>query len=58
MDRDRLEGAARTLAGRIKGWFGSLLGDSKLQARGKADETAGRIQNTVGGVKDTLRDDR
>lgn len=56
MDRDRTEGAAKTWMGRIKEWFGSKLGDGKLQAEGKADQVEGRIQNTVGGVKDTLRD--
>jgi uncharacterized protein YjbJ (UPF0337 family) len=58
MDRDRLEGSARTMMGRIKGWLGSVFGDGKLQADGKADELAGRFQNTAGGVKDTLRGKR
>jgi uncharacterized protein YjbJ (UPF0337 family) len=34
---------------------GKVLGDAKLEAEGKADKTAGKIQNAVGGVKDTLR---
>jgi uncharacterized protein YjbJ (UPF0337 family) len=45
------------MLGRIKAWIGSRLGDGKLEAHGRADQVEGRIQNTVGGVKDALRDD-
>jgi uncharacterized protein YjbJ (UPF0337 family) len=34
---------------------GKAMGDSKLKGEGKADKAAGKIQNAVGGVKDTLR---
>jgi len=57
MDNDRVEGSAKTLIGRIKNLFGSLIGDSKLSAEGKIDQVEGRIQNTVGGVKDAFRAD-
>jgi uncharacterized protein YjbJ (UPF0337 family) len=57
MDRDRVEGSAKTFVGRIKDLLGSLIGDSKLQVEGKIDQAEGRFQNTVGGVKDALRDD-
>ena len=58
MDNDRVAGSAKTLIGRAKDLFGSLIGDSKLQAEGKMDQVEGRIQNTVGGAKDALRVDR
>ncbi len=58
MNSDRVAGSAKTLVGRIKDLFGSVLGDSKLQAEGKMDQVEGRIQNTVGGAKDALRSDR
>ena len=58
MNNDRVEGSAKTLIGRIKDLFGTLLGDSKLSAEGKMDQVEGPIQNTVGGVKDAFRDDR
>ena len=29
-----------------------------LKAEGRADQMGGKVQNAVGGVKDTLRDDR
>jgi uncharacterized protein YjbJ (UPF0337 family) len=34
--------------------LGKLSGDAKLEAQGKADKLAGKIQNAVGGVKDTV----
>ena len=58
MDRDRVEGAARTVGGRIKSFFGRLLGDEKLKAEGRADQTQGKVQNAAGGIKDTLRGDK
>jgi uncharacterized protein YjbJ (UPF0337 family) len=33
-----------------------VTGDAKLQAEGKADKAAGKVQNAVGGVKDAVRD--
>ena len=32
-----------------------VTGDAKLEAEGKADKLAGKVQNAVGGLKDTLR---
>ncbi len=57
MDHDRLEGSAKIVMGRVKSLFGGLLGDSKLRAEGKIDQAEGRVQNTIGGIKDTLRED-
>ena len=55
MDKDRIEGSARQMKGTIKEAAGKVLGDAKLQAEGQADKTAGKVQNAVGGLKDTLR---
>lgn len=55
-DHDRIEGAAKNVGGKIKEGFGNLTGDEKLKAEGKADQVEGKVQNTVGGVKDSLRD--
>ena len=57
MDRDRTEGSAKTMMGRIKDFFGRMTGDSKMQAEGKLDQVEGKVQNTFGGIKDSLRDD-
>ncbi|EDX79614.1 MAG: CsbD family protein [Phenylobacterium sp.] len=57
-DHDRIEGSAKNMGGKIKEGAGKLTGDSKLQAEGKADQVEGKVQNAVGGVKDSLKDDK
>lgn len=56
MDKDRIEGAAHQAKGAVKEGFGKLTGDAKIQAEGKAEKTAGKVQNAVGGAKDAVRD--
>ena len=55
MDKDRIAGVAKQMKGNVKEAAGKVTGDAKLKADGKADKTAGKIQNAVGGVKDALR---
>lgn len=55
IDHNRVAGSAEQMKGSAKEGVGSLIGDSKLQAEGKADKIEGKVQNTVGGIKDTLR---
>jgi uncharacterized protein YjbJ (UPF0337 family) len=55
MDKDRIAGAARNIKGSIKEVVGKVVGDAKLQSDGKADQVAGKIQNAIGGIKDTLK---
>ncbi|MBV8972513.1 MAG: CsbD family protein [Sphingomonadaceae bacterium] len=57
MDTDRIDGALKKMGGDIKEGVGKLVGDSKLETEGKADRAEGKVQNTVGGIKDTLRGD-
>jgi len=56
-NRTRIEGGAKTLGGRVKEFFGRVFGDSKLRSEGRMDQAAGKIQNTVGELKDSPRDD-
>ena len=55
VDDDRVEGSAKKLKGNIKEAAGKVLGDSKLEAEGKGDKVAGKVQNAVGGIKDAIR---
>lgn len=55
MDKDRIAGMAKQAKGAVKEVAGKVTGDAKLQAEGKADKAAGKVQNAVGGIKDTLR---
>jgi uncharacterized protein YjbJ (UPF0337 family) len=56
MDKDRIKGAAHQAKGAVKETAGKALGDSKLQGEGKAEKTAGKVQNAIGGAKDAVRD--
>jgi uncharacterized protein YjbJ (UPF0337 family) len=56
MDKDRVEGAAKTAGGKVKEAVGKLTGDQKTVAEGQAEQKVGRVQNAVGGLKDTIRD--
>lgn len=57
-DKDRIEGSAKNIGGQIKEGVGKLVGDEKLKNEGKADRVEGKVQNTIGGIKDALRDDK
>ena len=56
MDKDRIIGAAKTVAGTIKETAGNAVGDQKTAADGKAEKIEGKVQNAVGGAKDTIRE--
>ena len=56
MDKDRIAGTAKEIEGSVKEAVGKVIGDAKLQSDGKAERTAGKIQNAVGGMKDTVRE--
>jgi uncharacterized protein YjbJ (UPF0337 family) len=57
LDKDRVEGAAKNVGGKIKEAAGKVTGDEKLKREGQADQVVGKVQNTVGGVKDKLREE-
>ncbi|MDR7038825.1 uncharacterized protein YjbJ (UPF0337 family) [Methylobacterium sp. BE186] len=55
MDKDRVEGAATNMGGKIKEGAGKLTSDEKMRRDGVMDQVKGKIQNVVGGIKDTLK---
>lgn len=55
MDMDRVAGMAKELKGKIKQKLGKAVGDAKLETDGTADQVEGKIQNAVGGLKDTMK---
>ena len=55
MDKDRIKGSANQAKGAIKEAAGKAMGDKKLETEGKMDKAAGKVQNAVGGLKDTRR---
>jgi uncharacterized protein YjbJ (UPF0337 family) len=52
MNKDEIKGKAKDIKGRIERQAGEWTGDSGLQAKGAADQVEGKVQNTVGKVKD------
>jgi uncharacterized protein YjbJ (UPF0337 family) len=56
MDKDRIAGAAKTMSGNVKEAVGNITGDQKTVAEGQAEQKVGKVQNAVGGLKDTVRE--
>lgn len=56
MDKDRLEGKAKDIAGRVERQVGEWTGDKDAQAKGAGKQAEGKVQNTFGKAKDKLRD--
>jgi len=54
VDRDRVNGSAEQA--KAKEWAGKATGDAKTEGEGKADQVKGKVQNTVGGLKDAVRE--
>ena len=55
MDKDRIKGSAEQAKGAVKEVAGKILGDKKLETEGQAEKAVGKVQNAIGGLKDTLR---
>jgi uncharacterized protein YjbJ (UPF0337 family) len=56
MDQDRMKGSMKEAKGKVKEAAGKALGDEKLKREGQADQVEGKVQNVVGGIKDTMKD--
>jgi uncharacterized protein YjbJ (UPF0337 family) len=55
VDKDRVKGSARQVKGAAKTGAGKISGDSKLESEGKTEKAAGKVQNFIGGIKDSIR---
>ena len=56
MDKDRIAGSAKDVAGKVEGAVGDMAGDAQAQAAGRAREAAGKVENLYGQAKDAARD--
>jgi uncharacterized protein YjbJ (UPF0337 family) len=57
MNKDRVVGSAKQVKGAVKQAVGKVVGDAKLESEGKADRMIeGKVQNAIGGLKDTVKD--
>jgi len=55
MNEDRMKGSMKEAKGNVKEAAGKATGDEKLKREGQADQVEGKVQNTVGGVKDAVK---
>jgi uncharacterized protein YjbJ (UPF0337 family) len=55
MDKDRVAGSAKEAKGAVKEAAGKIVGDAKLKAEGHADKAAGKVQNAIGGLRDSTK---
>jgi uncharacterized protein YjbJ (UPF0337 family) len=56
MNKDQVDGAGKQIKGAVKDAVGGLTGNTKLQAEGKVDKAAGKVQQKVGNGKEKIRD--
>jgi uncharacterized protein YjbJ (UPF0337 family) len=55
MDKDRIQGSAKQVKGKIKESVGKALGDSKMTVEGKEEKVDGKIQNAIGSIRDEVK---
>jgi uncharacterized protein YjbJ (UPF0337 family) len=56
MDKDRVEGKVKDIAGRAQRQVGEWTGDEEAQVKGAAKQVEGKVQNAWGQAKDAARD--
>jgi uncharacterized protein YjbJ (UPF0337 family) len=56
MNKDRIQGSVEQAKGKIKEVAGKATGDTKLENEGKAQKVVGKVQNTIGGMKDAVKE--
>ena len=53
---DKMQGAARDMAGRVQQTAGDALGDTRTQAQGMYNQAAGQAQEQVARLSEVIRD--
>jgi uncharacterized protein YjbJ (UPF0337 family) len=55
MDKNRVKGKAKDIAGRVQRQAGEWTGNEKSQAKGAAKQAEGKLQNAWGKAKDAVK---
>jgi uncharacterized protein YjbJ (UPF0337 family) len=55
MDKDRVEGKVKDIAGRAERQVGEWTGDKEAQVKGAAKQAEGKVQNAWGKAKDAVK---
>ena len=58
MNKDRVKGKAKDIAGRVERQTGEWTGDTETQVKGAAKQAEGKVQNALGKLKDTNKEMR
>lgn len=58
MNRDKVVGTAKDLAGKVQRKAGQAMDDPVMAAKGAAKQVEGKAQKAVGAVKDAVHRDR
>ena len=56
MNKDRIQGSVEQAKGKVKEVASKATGDTRLENEGKAQKIAGKIQNTIGGMKGAVKE--
>jgi len=56
MNKDRVEGKVKDIAGRVERQAGEWTGDPKKQVEGAAKQVEGKVQNAWGKAKDAIEE--
>ncbi|MEC5400308.1 CsbD family protein [Uliginosibacterium sp. H1] len=55
MNKDQVMGRANYFTGKVKEATGSLIGNSGMQVRGRADQIAGQARAAIGDAEQRLK---
>jgi uncharacterized protein YjbJ (UPF0337 family) len=55
MDKDRVDGKAKDIAGRVERQVGEWTGDKEAEVKGAAKQVEGKVQNAWGKAKDAVK---
>jgi uncharacterized protein YjbJ (UPF0337 family) len=55
VNKDQIKGRAKEAKGKVKEVTGSLVGNTKLETRGKIEKNLGKVQAKFGDIKQDLK---
>ena len=56
MNKDRMEGKGKEVAGGVREHAGRMTGNHEMEAKGRSQEGEGKLQGAAGKVKDAAQD--
>lgn len=55
VNKDQIKGRAREAKGKLKEVTGNLVGNEKLQTKGRIEKNLGKVQAKIGDIKQDLK---